>query len=189
MVWKLWAILIIVVFYSIYLGKMVHQRTQGIKTDQMAKGKKDKALIRTEAMMKTVTYGIVAVQLVSIAFDWSLFPFWLRSSGVLLGAAGTAIFAAAVLTMQESWRAGIPENEKTRMITGGIYQYSRNPAFLGFYLMYAGILLLFFNWLLLFFTILAVYMLHRQILQEEQYLSVVFGDEYLEYKKRVRRYL
>lgn len=188
MMWKLGSILIIAVFYTVYLGKMIRQRKQGIRTDHMGKGKKDKSLVRTELIMKTVTYGIVAVQLVSIGSGWSLLPFGFRVGGILLGTAGVILFTAAILTMQESWRAGIPDDEKTRMITGGIYQYSRNPAFLGFYLMYAGILLLYFNWLLLIVTILAVGMLHLQILQEERYLPTVFGVEYQEYKQRVRRY-
>ena len=37
--------------------------------------------------------------------------------------------------------------------------------------------------------IFAVVMLHLQILHEENYLTAVFGDEYLEYRSHVLRYL
>ena len=43
--------------------------------------------------------------------------------------------------MRDFWRAGISETDKTELVTEGIYQISRNPAFLGFDLLYIGILL------------------------------------------------
>ena len=105
-----------------------------------------------------------------------------------MGLLGDLIFFIAVRTMKDSWRAGIPESDKTAIVTHGIYQYSRNPAFLGFDMMYAGILLMYFNWLLLLFTAWVAVMLHMQILQEEKYLATVFGEEYLTYKKCTGRY-
>ena len=47
--------------------------------------------------------------------------------------------------MRDSWRAGIPERDGTELVTGGLYAFSRNPAFLGFDLMYLGVFLLFAN--------------------------------------------
>ena len=91
--------------------------------------------------------------------------------------------------MRDSWRAGIPETDRTEFVSTGIYRYSRNPAFLGFDLMYLGILLLFFNLPLLLFTLWAMVMLHLQILQEERYLPTVFGTAYATYQKQVCRYL
>ena len=43
--------------------------------------------------------------------------------------------------MRDSWRAGISETDKTELVTEGIYQISRNPAFLRFDLLHIGILL------------------------------------------------
>lgn len=75
------------------------------------------------------------------------------------------------------------------MVTTGIYQYSRNPAFLGFDLMYIGVLLMYGNLLTLVFSAFAMVMLHLQILQEERYLTDTFGAAYTAYKSRVFRYL
>lgn len=91
--------------------------------------------------------------------------------------------------MKDSWRAGIAENDKTEIVTRGIYQISRNPAFLGFDCVYIGLLLMFFNPVLLIFSVFAIIMLHLQILQEEQYLPKVFGRDYINYKNKVCRYL
>jgi len=74
-------------------------------------------------------------------------------------------------------------------ITNGIYGYSRNPAFLGFDLVYLGLLMMYFNIVLLVFSIFSIVMLHLQILQEEKFLQEVFGKTYMDYKSKVMRYL
>ena len=99
-------------------------------------------------------------------------------------------FIVAVWTMRDSWRAGVSKTDKTELVTNGIYQISRNPAFLGFDLLYIGTLLMFFNWILCFLTVFAVIMYHLQIVNvEEDFLFATFGNEYLQYKKKVCRYI
>ena len=56
--------------------------------------------------------------------------------------------------------------------------------------MYIGILLSFFNWYLFFATAFALLFFHLQIVNvEEEFLIEAFGEEYLEYKKKVCRYM
>ena len=87
-------------------------------------------------------------------------------------------------------KAGVSKTDKTELVTNGIYQISRNPAFLGFDLLYIGTLLMFFNWILCFLTVFAVIMYHLQIVNvEEDFLFATFGNEYLQYKKKVCRYI
>ena len=102
---------------------------------------------------------------------------------------GDLVFLLAITCMKDSWRAGIPKSDKTKLVTNGIYKISRNPAFLGFDLVYIGILLLYFNPIHLIFTLFAIIMLHLQILQEEKFMEATFNDEYVDYKKKVFRYL
>ena len=102
---------------------------------------------------------------------------------------GDAIFLLSVLCMRDSWRAGIPDKDETELVTTGIYRFSRNPAFLGFDLMYVGVLLLYGNLLTFGFSVFAIVMLHLQILQEERYLVNTFGAPYQEYCRHVSRYL
>ena len=186
---KIAGVLILAIFYSIYLGKMFLQKKQGIQTDQMAKGKPKDKVFYTELILKIATYAVVAVEVISIFCVKSKMPLAVAVLGMVLGIVGDVIFALAVITMKNSWRAGIAQNDKTEMVTNGIYQISRNPAFLGFDLVYLGILLMFFNRVLLIFSVFAAVMLHLQILQEEKYLPQVFGTDYLEYKEMVGRYL
>lgn len=139
--------------------------------------------------MSIATVGIVAAQLMSIIFGWSHLPAGIRFTGFCVGMLGDLIFLVAVVGMKDSWRAGIPDKDKTKLVTTGIYQYSRNPAFLGFDLMYLGVMLMYCNGLTVLFTVFAIVMLHLQILQEEKYLTAVFGKEYQTYKNQVFRYL
>ncbi|MBR6535335.1 MAG: isoprenylcysteine carboxylmethyltransferase family protein [Clostridia bacterium] len=103
---------------------------------------------------------------------------------------GNCIFIFSVLQMADSWRAGVSKNEKTALVTTGIYAFSRNPAFLGFDLVYIGILLMFFNPILFILSTLGTFIFHLQIVNvEEEFLLSSFGQEYLNYKKTVNRYI
>ncbi len=76
----------------------------------------------------------------------------------------------------------LPADERICLITDGIFRFSRNPAFLGFDLVYAGITLMFFNVPLLDISIFAGTMLHIQIVKnEEPFCRKAFGDEYERY--------
>lgn len=189
MIYKLSSIIILFSFYGIYIGKMLIQRKKGIVTNQIGKGNKSKSILIIENIMKIATYSIVIVQLISILINKVTLLEGIRIIGIIIGVLGVLFFALAVISMKDSWRAGISTNDETKIVTKGIYKYSRNPAFLGFYLVYIGILLINFNVTLLIFTIFTIIMLHIQILQEEQYLPNVFGKEYTEYKLKVHRYL
>ena len=166
---------------------MILQSKKGITTNQIGRRKEPK-LHTIETLMKIATYIIVPAQLISILYGSSLLANFWRTIGFILGLGGDFIFLASVICMRDSWRAGIPENDQTELITSGIYRYSRNPAFLGFDLMYLGVLLLYFNIFTCLFTIFAITTLHLQILQEEKYLPQAFGSAYLNYTKTVHRY-
>ena len=176
------------VFYGIYFTKMLMQKKRGIRTHQIGR-RKEKELHTVEMLMSVATFGIVAVQLLSVMINWNYMPANVRLIGFCLGMAGDCVFLAAVLCMKDSWRAGIPEEDRTALVTNGIYTFSRNPAFLGFDLMYVGIFLMYCNLLTGIFTVFAITMLHLQILQEEKYMASVFGEDYQNYKRYVCRYL
>lgn len=186
--YRLLALVVLVFFYIIYLLKMWAQKRQGICTQQIDR-QKEPSIHRVKICMSIATVGIIPAQLLSIAFGWSYLPDSARFTGFCLGMLGDLIFLISVLCMRNSWRAGIPDKDRTELVTTGIYRFSRNPAFLGFDLQYLGVLLMFGNGLTAGFTVFAAVMLHLQILQEERYLTETFGTPYLEYRKQVFRYL
>ena len=182
------ALAVLTLFYTVYFAKMLIQHKRGIKTRQIGR-RKEKDIHTVELLMSIATLAAPAAQLLSIAFGWSCMPSGARFTGFLTGMLGDIIFLASVVCMKDSWRAGIPDKDKTELVTNGIYKFSRNPAFLGFDFMYAGVLLMYFNPLTAVFSLFAAVTLHLQILQEEKYLTSVFGSSYTAYKSRVFRYL
>ena len=184
----LWlALLVLVIFYGIYFAKMLAQRRQGIQTRQIGRVK-EKSVHIVELLMSIATLAAPVIQMLSIIFGWNHMPANARFTGFCIGMLGDIIFLASVLCMKDSWRAGIPDKDRTTLVTTGIYRYSRNPAFLGFDFMYVGLLLMYFNLSMLVVSAFAIIMLHLQILQEERYLTENYGESYREYRKHVFRY-
>ena len=185
----LWlALLVLVIFYGIYFAKMLVQKRQGVQTRQIGRVK-EKSVHRVEVLMSIATFAAPVIQILSILFGWNHMPANARFTGFCIGMLGDMIFLVSVLCMKDSWRAGIPDKDRTKLVTTGIYRYSRNPALLGFDFMYVGLLMMHFNLSMLVVSAFAIIMLHLQILQEERYLTENYGDSYREYRKHVFRYL
>ena len=189
MEFKLISIASMIAFYGCYFLKMFHQKKQGIQTDQIGKDKIGFVKF-VEITMKIAAILVFIAGLVSIFLETGHSLTAIRVMGAIISVGGTVIFIVAVWTMRDSWRAGVSKTDKTELITNGIYHISRNPAFLGFDLLYIGTLLMFFNWILCILTVFAIIMYHLQIVNvEEEFLLATFGNEYLQYKKKVCRYI
>ena len=189
MIFKIIALVLMAAFYACYFIKLLGQKKKGIKTTQIGNGKT--GFVKwVECTMMVSTVLVVVVELISIILGTTLLPPWARWLGVGFAAVGVVVFITAVITMRDSWRAGVSKSEKTELVTSGIFGISRNPAFLGFDLVYLGILLMFFNWGLFAVSIFAALMFHLQIVNvEEDFLLESFGEDYLNYRKKVNRYL
>lgn len=183
------AIAVLLAFYGCYFVKMLCQKKKGIQTDQIGKGKT--GFVRwVEITMKAAAVLVFAADVASVFLGTGVDSVPVRAAGAAVSVVGTAVFIASVVTMRDSWRAGVSPTDRTELVTGGIYQISRNPAFLGFDLLYIGILMMFFNWVLCAASAFAILMYHLQIVNvEEDFLLAAFGEEYLQYKRKVRRYL
>jgi protein-S-isoprenylcysteine O-methyltransferase Ste14 len=186
-------LLLISTFYLTYIAKQILLKRRGIDGTRLAKGNKPRGTFLIEAILLAGTYGMAAVQYASILLDEKLgllFPQDLiRIVGVAAAFLGVCFFVNAVIVMRDSWRAGVEADQNTRIVTAGVYRISRNPAFVGFDLMYLGTALAFSNLAAILGAVFVIWMLHLQILQEEKLLPEIFGQEYLDYCKRTRRYL
>lgn len=187
MIYQITAIFILIAFYTFYFAKIIIQKRQSIKTNQMGIGNKPKKVLLIERIMSVATVMTCVVGVLSI-FLVKKYPIVeIRVIGIVVGVMAVVFFALATLTMKTNWRVGIPE-EKTSLVTEGIYKWSRNPAFVGFDLLYVSMCLMFFNIPLLLVSIWAAVMLHLQILQEEVHMQNMFGEEYKQYKQQTFRY-
>ena len=96
---------------------------------------------------------------------------------------------AAQSEMGRSWRIGIREGERPKLVTSGLFSISRNPVFLG---MIAAAIGLFLSspTVVTMMALTATWLgVQVQVRLEEQHLSAVLGAEYAAYRQRVRRWL
>ena len=113
----------------------------------------------------------------------------IANPGIGLGFGGLSLAILAQLQMGDSWRLGINSNEKTNLITNGLFRYSRNPVYLGLMISYFGFFFFFLNVLSLCFLVLSYVALEVKIRLEENYLESVHIDTFNAYKRRVRRWI
>jgi protein-S-isoprenylcysteine O-methyltransferase Ste14 len=109
--------------------------------------------------------------------------------GVLLCLVGLMLLLWSIISFGESFRVGIDKEHPDKLITSGVFAYSRNPIYAAFAIILLGQFLVFSNWIVLIYTAAAIWLFHRQVLREEENLKEHYGKEYLEYCQRVKRYL
>jgi protein-S-isoprenylcysteine O-methyltransferase Ste14 len=77
-----------------------------------------------------------------------------------------------------------------KLITSGPYAFSRNPMYVGWDAIYLGVALIVNSvWIIVLFPLVIAAIHYLDVLKEEQHLKEQFGEEYLDYQARVRRYL
>ena len=91
--------------------------------------------------------------------------------------------------MKNSWRIGIDTDTKTELITSGLFAFSRNPIFFGMILSLVGLFLTTPNALTVLFLALGCVLIQIQIRLEEEFLTKEHGQDYMNYKQKVRRFI
>ena len=115
--------------------------------------------------------------------------FW-RLLGILPLGFGLAISYAAEKQFLQAGTTVNPFKESSRLVKDGLYRFSRNPMYLGMALVLMGVAILFGS--LTPFGVVALFVgwIHfRFICREEEILSTQFGQDWLEYKAGVRRWI
>jgi len=133
--------------------------------------------------------------LASLALEWFVPTSFVRGEfrwilGAVIVVAGVALNIGGFVTQKRAGTDPIPFNPTTRIVAHGVYRFSRNPMYLGFALCTFGLAILVDSaWMLLAVPIGLVFVDLIVIMREERYLKRKFGEEYLNYKGRVRRWL
>lgn len=108
------------------------------------------------------------------------------SYGLLIS--GLLLALTSLIQLGRSTRFGLP-TRKTMFRTSGIYRFSRNPMYLGFNFITIASMIYFLTPLIIIPGIYSITVYHFIILGEEKYLETAFGEDYREYKSKVRRYI
>jgi protein-S-isoprenylcysteine O-methyltransferase Ste14 len=130
-----------------------------------------------------------AIQLPTVSrqvFFHSILVAW---AGVVFCLAGLGVLLWSIISFGPSFRVGIDTEQPGKLITNGAFAFSRNPIYVAFTLILLGQFMIFPNWILLVYTGATLWLFHRQILREEDYLKKQYGMEFARYCNRVRRYL
>ncbi len=186
---KYFAVLTIVVMLGMVLTRALLMQKQGIEAINFGKIDKTDFLIVPFALFYFYTVFAATFNFPTIStqefFDSKVIS-WV---GVFFCLAGLLLLLWSLISFGQSFRIGIDTEHPDKLITTGVFAFSRNPIYVAFASILFGQFLIFSNWILLVYIGAAIWPFHRQVLREEDYLNKYYGNEYLEYCDQVRRYL
>jgi protein-S-isoprenylcysteine O-methyltransferase Ste14 len=114
--------------------------------------------------------------------------YWL--GGAIVAAAILGLGLWPVMLFRRSGQSANPWKPTPSLIDRGPFRLTRNPMYLQMVLACLGVAVMLMNWWIVILTPIAAWSLQRlAIVPEEAYLERKFGDAYLAYKRRVRRWL
>jgi protein-S-isoprenylcysteine O-methyltransferase Ste14 len=109
--------------------------------------------------------------------------------GAFLGL-GISFAVSAVIAMRQAGTSPIPVEPSTALVTNGPYRFTRNPMYLGMTLAYLGIAIWTQAiWAFVYLPLVLLAVRRSVIDREEMYLEQRFGEPYLRYRAKVRRWL
>ena len=186
---RYFAAMTIVLLLGMVLTRVWLMKRHGI--DAMHFGKLDKTDFLIPPFAVLYFYLVFAA-----AFNWpavSTHEFFQTEAiawiGVAFCFAGLLLLLSSLVSFGQSFRVGIDPDHSDTLITTGVFALSRNPIYVAFAAILLGQFLIFPNWILLAYIGAGTWLFHRQVLREEAFLRTHYGQAYLEYCNRVRRYL
>lgn len=132
----------------------------------------------------------VLFPLVVIAFEfWRRGALAIQWAGVPLLAWGYLQYrlAGAYRTRRGGGGPGI-HNPPVRLVTTGVYRFTRNPMYTGHLIFMLGLVVTFSSWLGAVLLAFHIWWFQGRVLEDEAHMQALFGDEYAAYAKRVRRW-
>jgi protein-S-isoprenylcysteine O-methyltransferase Ste14 len=141
-------------------------------------------------------FELIVVGIYAFKNEWYeyLLPFWyleypaLQKIGWIFLIVSLIVVWFSQSKMANSWRIGIDEDNSTKLVTNGMFSISRNPIFLGIMIVNIGLFLTIPNAFTLLILSLSTISVNTQIRLEEDFLKREFGNEYIEYAGKVRRW-
>ena len=156
----------------------------------------DEREVGTAAVITRPPLLFLAAILIGCVLDWLLplpFPAFDVAHWIVGGLLVLSGLALGVAGIRNFTRAGTPVRTikpTSALVTTGVHGRSRNPIYLGLFLLYAGIgVAAQSSWILILVLPLALTVRYGVVAREEAYLEGRFGDAYRDYKARVRRWL
>src|SRR5262244_2953134 len=183
------AALTIVLFVGMVVTRLLLLKRQGIAALKFGDTHKSDFLIPPFALFYFYLVFAAAFGLPTLSSKQIFHSGISEWLGVACCFTGLSFLLWSLISFGKSFRIGIDTSRPGKLVTDGIFAYSRNPIYVGFAFILIGQFLIFANWILLVYVPAGFGLFHRQILREEEYLRKHYSDDYTHYCRRVRRYL
>lgn len=140
---------------------------------------------------------LIIVGIYALKNEWYdyLLPFWYFEYPLLQKIGWGLLILSLILVwiaqnqMGKSWRIGIDEKNKTKLVTSGIFGISRNPIFMGIIIANIGLFLVIPNAFTMLVLSISIISINTQVRLEEKFLEKEFRDDFIHYRNKVRRWL
>jgi len=188
-------ILSLLIFYILFIGRTILLAINGTKVIVLgnASNKIDNLLENSTLPFLVLWATLILLIAFNIKVPIILDPIiqnsYLSYIGIISCYMGLVIFLSALISFGKSWRVGIDNDNHGKLVTTGIFKYSRNPIFLFMNIYFIGITLVYPTLIFILMTLIFVIGVHKQILNEEKHLLKIYKENYQNYKKQTRRYL
>jgi protein-S-isoprenylcysteine O-methyltransferase Ste14 len=186
---KYFAVLTIILMLGMVLTRVLLLKRRGIEAMNFGKTDKSDFLIPPFALFYIYCVLAGAFNFPGVGRQEFFQSGWSDWTGVVICLAGLCVLLWSLISFGRSFRVGIDAQHPDKLITTGVFAFSRNPIYVAFALILLGQFLIFSNWILLIYLFAGIWLFHRQVLREEDYLKQHYGREYADYCKRVRRYV
>ena len=186
---RYFAVLTIVLMLGMVLTRVFMMRRKGVEAMNFGKIDKTDFLIPPFALFYFYMVFAAAFNWPTVSSRELFYSDALAWVGVLLCLAGLVLLLGSLVSFGQSFRVGIDTDHPDKLMTTGIFAVSRNPIYVAFATILLGQFFIFPNWIILVYLGAGIWLFHRQVLREEAFLKRHYGQEYVGYCKRVRRYL
>ena len=191
-------LLIFLVLMGILLFRILSLQKKGVQTSAKNGWKNKAKSFLYPVFGLTFLLWLFEILRTTFSFSFSVLPAIftvkvfqsqiLHITGSIVLLLSIVLWIVTLLHFKSSLRFGLDENTQGELITNGIFSVSRNPFFLSIDLYFLGVALIFPTCFFIAFTLLAIVSIHFFILKEERFLQKIYGDEYLVYTRKTRRY-
>lgn len=144
-------------------------------------------LFYTGKMSGYLTWILFVLSIINSCLSTNTFNI-LFCISIIIFIVGLIITVISLFNLGKSTTLGIPA-QKTEFKTSELYKISRNPMYLGFNFLTLGSMVYIHSVLVIILGIYSLIIYHFIILGEEKFMEKTFGQKYLIYKTKVRRYL
>ncbi|MEC6796188.1 isoprenylcysteine carboxylmethyltransferase family protein [Photobacterium sp. S4TG1] len=120
---------------------------------------------------------------------WQFNSLWIIAIPLILIAVVSGFLSVLALTKADTTISPFIPQQTARLVTRGIYQYSRNPMYASLLLLLTAVVFIYGEVSTIMGIVFFIVVInHYQIKPEEKALLTLFGEEYAQYCRQVRRW-